>query len=225
MHFEMDWMSARSGEDSQEREKPTAIKAVVRVAPDAQLDKTSGSRRSNQHTIPCSIDDKNHSISVHQECHKFDQVLQTADTNNLTIYENACQDLVDDVLHGVNCAAFTWGTPQTGKTYTFYGCEQEFGVIHFTVERVYEQIQKIRAEKPHAQFSVQLSAVDICPSGKVIDLLDLGSESLAPVDLHSETPVLDQVTKIGCFFASHAHEFVANAEEKERPEGALAFVV
>ena len=54
-------------------------------------------------------------------------------SNNQEIYNNTAKPLLDGLFEGVNATIFTYGSAQSGKTYTLMGGNDEQGVVNYAI--------------------------------------------------------------------------------------------
>ncbi|XP_061445901.1 kinesin-like protein KIF18B isoform X2 [Rhineura floridana] len=76
----------------------------------------------------------------------FDRVFRENATQ-AEVFENTTKEILDGVLNGYNCSVFAYGATGAGKTYTMLGSEKEPGIMYFTMEELYRQIEARREEK------------------------------------------------------------------------------
>jgi kinesin family protein 18/19 len=56
------------------------------------------------------------------------------------VFESTTKDLLDSVLDGYNATVFAYGATGCGKTHTITGTPQEPGIIHLTMQDLFERI-------------------------------------------------------------------------------------
>ena len=109
-------------------------------------------------------------------------------SNNLDLYNNIGQDLVDNVLNGLSACFFAYGAKGTGKTYSLYGRgfdidhEQDLGLVR-TMGDVVEIIA--RSEETMKDTTMTISGVEICNSTqKIRDIFAYGDndEEVEPIE-------------------------------------------
>lgn len=74
------------------------------------------------------------------------------------MFESTTKDLLDSVLDGYNATVFAYGATGCGKTHTITGTPQEPGIIHLTMQDLFERIAEKTEEKV---IEVSLSYLEI----------------------------------------------------------------
>ncbi|XP_060138321.1 kinesin-like protein KIF18B [Zootoca vivipara] len=87
----------------------------------------------------------------------FDRVFGESATQ-AEVFENTTKEILDGVLNGYNCSVFAYGATGAGKTHTMLGSEKEPGIMYFTMEELYKQIEA-RKEEKHCEVLVSYQEV------------------------------------------------------------------
>lgn len=76
----------------------------------------------------------------------FDRIFDD-NTTQEEVFEATTKDLLDNVLDGYNATVFAYGATGCGKTHTITGTPQEPGIIHLTMQDLFERIAEKTEEK------------------------------------------------------------------------------
>ena len=87
----------------------------------------------------------------------FDRIFDE-NTTQEEVFEATTKDLLDSVLDGYNATVFAYGATGCGKTHTITGTTQEPGIIHLTMQDLFERISEHTEEK---RTEVSLSYLEI----------------------------------------------------------------
>ena len=87
----------------------------------------------------------------------FDRIFDENSTQE-EVFESTTKDLLENVLDGYNATVFAYGATGCGKTHTITGTPQEPGIIHMTMQDLFERIAEKTEEKV---IEVSLSYLEI----------------------------------------------------------------
>ncbi|KAK3271206.1 hypothetical protein CYMTET_20434 [Cymbomonas tetramitiformis] len=155
------------------------IYAYVRIRPLSSSEKRAGEKSCWQvsgNTISAAEGYGKQSVSSSQVDHVFD-----TDSDNKVVYDIAAQDLVGDVVNGVNGTLIAYGQTSGGKTHTMIGTREEPGVISRAVEDIFHRINASDGR----EFLVRVSYLelyneevrDLLAPGKPLRIFDRGHVS------------------------------------------------
>ncbi|EPR77780.1 Kinesin related motor protein [Spraguea lophii 42_110] len=105
--------------------------------------------------------------------------------NTFEIYEEVVKSFLLELMDGKNCTVFTYGQTGSGKTYTMSGDGETEGIIFYSLETIFENINE--------DVEIHISYIEIY-NENLLDLIDMGKK--LKILAVNDIPVVNNLTKI-----------------------------
>jgi hypothetical protein len=74
---------------------------------------------------------------------------------------NEVSSYVEAAVEGYNSSVVTYGPAKSGKTYTLFGNAETEGIVHMSLQYLYELVEKKRQADPNAVYEIEISCVEL----------------------------------------------------------------